>query len=384
MLLPKLVEKLKRTVGSITAAELNANINRYTIIDVREDVETESGILPSAIHLSKGVLETKIESIVKDPNAEIVVYCAAGTRSLLAAESLKSLGYKNVLSLDLGIKGWKDAGLPLIARTQNQKEFARYAAQMRLKAVGENGQKLIGDSRVLVVGAGGLGSPTAYYLAAAGVGTIGIVDDDKVEISNLQRQILHNNDRIGLSKAKSAQLTLNALNPTINVITFEQRLSRSNVDQIISKYDFIVDGTDNFQTRYLVNDACLKHGKLNVHGSVFGFEGQAAVFCREDGPCYRCLYPAPPPTELSPNCNEAGVLGVLPGIVGLLQATEVLKLILKIGEPLSNKLLLFDALESDFKKLNIKKKSDCPYCRDASTRSAIQYQDYEQFCATGQ
>lgn len=381
MSLATIVKKLKEEVRSITASELKGSATPYFIVDVREVSEVESGIIPGARHISKGILETEIENHVGDFSRPILLYCAAGTRSLLAAESLRRLGYSNVTSLELGIKGWKDAGFPIDASTSSfsKSEAIRYSAQVRLKEVGETGQKMISAARVLIVGAGGLGSPTAYYLAAAGVGSIGIVDDDKVELSNLQRQILHNTDRVGLSKVDSALLTMKALNPNIKVTPYHFRLDRSNIEKVIVDYDIVVDGTDNFQTRYLINDSCLKHRKLNVHGSVFGFEGQISVFCAEEGPCYRCLYPDPPPSEFAPNCNEAGVLGVIPGLIGVWQATEVLKLILGVGDALKGRLGIFDALTSDFSSVNVKKNPGCTHCSDPSR---IVYGDYQQFCST--
>lgn len=369
---------LKAKYPQIAAKDLQQNLDKYSVIDVREDEETVSGQIPGAIHIPRGRLEMQIESRIPDRHTAIVLYCAGGTRSLLAADNLAQLGYKNLFSLELGIKGWKDCGLPLTeTKKLNPQDSLRYSAQLRLPQIGESGQEKISRARVLIVGAGGLGSPTAYYLAAAGVGHLGIIDDDKVDFSNLQRQILHNTDRVGMSKTDSAAMTLRSLNPRIEIVTYTTRLDRHNVDSILPNFDIIVDGTDNFQTRYLINDACLKHEKINIHASVFCFEGQVTSFCHKAGPCYRCLYPEPPPPELAPNCAEAGVLGVLPGTMGLLQATETIKTILCLEDLLIGRLLKFDALKMQFQEFRINKQNSCSYCNKSQT---IEYVDYERFC----
>ncbi|RME00194.1 MAG: molybdopterin-synthase adenylyltransferase MoeB, partial [Deltaproteobacteria bacterium] len=325
--------------------ELETRDEEIVLLDVREREEQEEGYIDGAILLPRGFLELKIESMVPDKSRPIVVYCAGGVRSALAAQSLLRLGYRDVRSLAGGFSAWKGAGFPFRQpRFLNAEDRRRYSRHLLIPEVGEGGQIKMLESKVLLIGAGGLGSPAAYYLAAAGIGTIGIVDDDVVDESNLQRQILHDTKRVGRPKTESARETLLALNPGIEVKTYPVRLGAENVLEIFENYDVIVDGSDNFQTRYLVNDACVMLGKPNVHGSIFRFEGQITVFVPGEGPCYRCLYPEPPPPELAPSCQEAGVLGVLPGVIGVLQAIETIKLVLGIGETLNGRLLLFDAL----------------------------------------
>ncbi len=366
------IKSLRNEVSEIQAQHL-AQSNEFMRIDVREQDEVESGLIPQALHIPKGLLEMKIEEMAPELERKIILYCAGGNRSLMAAQSLKQMGYKNIFSLSGGIKAWKDAGLPLEQKPTFQKiDIDRYRTQMRLPQVGEAGQHKLSQAKVLIIGAGGLGSPVAYYLAAAGVGTIGLMDDDVVDKSNLQRQILHTTDRIGLAKVESAKLTLQQLNPQIKIHIYQERLTEENVDRIFPQYDLIVDGCDNFQTRYLVNDACLNHGKVNVHGSVFWFQGQASVFCHADGPCYRCLYPMAPHAELAPNCADAGVLGVLPGAIGLIEATEVLKLILGAGRSLVQRLLVYDALDMEFRELKIRKDPKCPACSDRKKKLSYQ------------
>jgi sulfur-carrier protein adenylyltransferase/sulfurtransferase len=377
--LQQLLDQQRAGISTVTPRQLAQESNCNFIIDVREEDELQAGIIPAATHIPRGVLELRIEAAVPDRSTSIVIYCAAGTRSALAAHSLMELGYRTVRSLEDGIKGWKDQGLPLLKispRSSSRKQ--RYNAQTLLPQVGEAGQQKIEAAKVLLIGAGGLGSPAAYYLTAAGVGTLGIVDDDVVDTGNLQRQILHTTDRVGMPKVESAFLTLKALNPNVNVKTYGTRLTRDNVDVIFPEYDIVVDGCDNFQTRYLVNDACLKHKKTNIHGSIFGFQGQTSVFCAPNGPCYRCLFPEPPPPELAPNCTEAGVLGVLPGLIGLMEATETLKLILGAGFSLVGRLLLVDALKMEFRALNIQRDPACGFCNHPAD---IQYQDYTAFCS---
>lgn len=372
------INSLRTEVSEIQAQQLSQS-DEFLRIDVRENDEVESGLIPQSIHIPKGLLELKIEEIAPEPERHIILYCAGGNRSLMAAQSLKQMGYKNVFSLSGGIKAWKDAGLPLEQKIKFQKiDVDRYRTQMRLPQVGEAGQNKLSQAKVLIIGAGGLGSPVAYYLAAAGVGTIGLMDDDVVDKGNLQRQILHTTDRIGLAKVESAKLTLQQLNPQIKIKTYQERLNVENVDLIFPDYDLIVDGCDNFQTRYLVNDACLNHGKINVHGSVFWFQGQASVFCHADGPCYRCLYPMAPNAELAPNCADAGVLGVLPGTIGLIEATEVLKLILGAGRSLVERLIVYDALDLEFRELNIRKDPNCPACSDRTRK--LKYQMVNDEC----
>ena len=333
------------------------------VVDVREKHEWNEGYIPGAIHVPRGFLELQIEEAVPDKSKTVVLYCAGGVRSLIAGTTLKQMGYQNAISMSGGFGQWKANGYAFVQpRLMSEAQAKRYSRHMLVPEVGEQGQFKLLDSRVLLIGAGGLGSPAAYYLAAAGVGTIGIIDADVVEESNLQRQIIHNTKRLGQYKAESARETIEALNPDVKVITYIERLDESNVADIIADYDVIVDGTDNFPTRYLLNDAAIIANKPVVHGSVFRFEGQLTVFKPHEGPCYRCLYPEPPPIALAPSCAEAGVLGVLPGIIGLLQATETIKLLLGIGEPLVGRLMTYDALAGEFNELRLFRDPECPAC----------------------
>ena len=337
------------------------------LLDVREPDETAEGHLPGALLLPRGNLELGIERLVPRER-ELVVYCASGVRSLLAGRSLQELGYARVSSLAGGFGRWSDLGLPRVRPTQlRADQKARYRRHLSLPEVGEAGQARLLQSRVLLLGAGGLGSPAALYLAAAGVGTLGIVDSDVVEVSNLQRQVLHRSSDAGRPKTDSARDALTALNPDLRVLTFPERLTAANVLRIVRGFEVVVDGGDNFPTRYLLNDACVKEGIPLVHGSVYRFEGQATTLLPGVGPCYRCLYPSPPPPELAPSCAEAGVLGVLPGLIGLVQANEVLKLLLGIGTPLVGRLLTFDALGTRFSELSLRRDPACPTCRPGAT-----------------
>ena len=333
------------------------------LVDVREKHEWNEGYIPGAVHVPRGFLELQIEEAVPDKSKTVVLYCAGGVRSLMAGSTLQQMGYKNAISMSGGFGQWKGSGYSFVQpRTLNEAQSRRYSRHLLVPEVGEQGQLKLLDSRVLLIGAGGLGSPAAYYLAAAGVGTIGIIDADVVDDSNLQRQILHNTKRIGQYKADSARETIEALNPDVKVITHIERLDESNVARIIADYDVILDGTDNFPTRYLLNDAALIANKPVVHGSVFRFEGQLTVFKPYEGPCYRCLYPEPPPAALAPSCAEAGVLGVLPGVIGLLQATETIKLLLGIGDPLVGRMMTYDALAGEFSELRLYRDPECPAC----------------------
>ena len=335
----------------------------FALVDVREKNEWNEGYIPGAIHVPRGYLELQIEEAVPDKSQKVVLYCAGGVRSLMAGQTLQQMGYTDVVSMAGGFGQWKGSGYEFKQpRTLDAAQAKRYSRHTLIPEVGEQGQLKLLDSRVLLIGAGGLGSPAAYYLAAAGVGTLGIIDSDVVEESNLQRQILHNTSRVGEYKAESAKETLEALNPDVKVVTYIERLDETNVARIIADYDVIIDGTDNFPTRYLLNDAALLANKPVVHGSVFRFEGQLTVFKPYDGPCYRCLFPEPPPPALAPSCSEAGVLGVLPGIIGLLQATETLKLLLNIGEPLVGRLMTYDALAGEFNELRLFRDPECPAC----------------------
>jgi sulfur-carrier protein adenylyltransferase/sulfurtransferase len=366
-------------VNAARARDLLAS-DSYAIVDVRERDEWAEGHIPGAVHIPRGNLESRIEAAVPDRSTPVVVYCSSGNRSAFAAKSLEELGYENVVSLAGGFTDWKRNGFPFdLPQALDEAKRRRYSRHLLIPEVGEEGQLRLLESRILLIGAGGLGSPASLYLAAAGVGTLGIVDDDAVDETNLQRQIVHSTDRLGESKADSAKRTIEALNPDVTVKVFKERLTSENVDRILGEgWDVIVDGADNFPTRYLLNDASVWHGIPVVHGSIFRFEGQTTVFKPKEGPCYRCLFPQPPPPELAPSCAEGGVLGVLPGIVGSLQANEALKLALGIGEPLVGRLLLFDALETQFTEIGLRRDPECPVCGDNPT--ITDYIDYVEFC----
>lgn len=361
-----LLREAKASISEVNPAEADRlRAEGVTFIDVREASEWEQGFIPGALHISRSYLEQQVEAAVPDRGAPVVLYCAGGVRSAFAAETLKALGYANPISMSGGFQSWKSAGLPwqapvVLSKAQQQ----RYSRHLLIPEVGTAGQSKLLESKVLLVGAGGLGSPAALYLAAAGVGTLGIIDFDVVDVSNLQRQILHTTDRVGEKKVESARKTIQALNPDVTVIPHEEMLVGSNVERIISGYDAILDGTDTFETRYLLNDAAVAAGIPVIHASVFRFEGQLTTFIPYEGPCYRCLYPTPPPPELAPGCSVAGVLGVVPGIMGMLQANEVLKVILGIGTTLAGRLLLFDALEAEFTELTLRRDPTCPVCSD--------------------
>jgi len=359
-----LLKEARATIKEVTPAQVGAlQPGGAAIVDVREASEWEQGHLPDAIHISKSYVEQQIENAVPDRDTPVILYCAGGVRSLFAAQSLEQLGYTNVASMSGGFQAWKSQGLPWeapVVLSSDQKQ--RYSRHLLIPEVGAKGQQRLLESKALLIGAGGLGSPAALYLAAAGVGTIGIVDFDVVDLSNLQRQILHTNDRVGERKVESAKKTLNALNPDVNVVTHEEMLVADNVDRIIHGYDVIIDGTDTFETRYLLNDAAVAKNIPVIHASVFRFEGQLTTFIPYEGPCYRCLYPTPPPPELAPGCSVAGVLGVVPGIMGMLQANEALKVLLGIGDTLAGRLLLFDALDTTFTELKLRRDPSCPVC----------------------
>ena len=374
-----LVNAAKQEIPEIEPSELVDLIGSVKLLDVRESDEYDQGAIATAQLVPRGLLEGVISAHVDDPNEEIVVYCAGGARSALAAQTLNRMGYPNVSSLQGGFGRWKQEGHPWrLPEGLSNDQRGRYSRHILLPEVGEDGQVKLLESKVLIVGAGGLGSPAALYLAAAGVGTIGIVDFDVVDATNLQRQILHNVDRIGQSKVESARETLTALNPDVKIVTYDKRLSAENVLDILGDYDVVVDGGDNFPTRYLVNDASLHLRIPVVHGSIFRFEGQVTVFDPYVGPCYRCQYPEPPPPELAPSCAEAGVLGVLPGVIGSLQAMETLKILLGIGDTLSGRLLSYDALSQEFMTLKARRDPSCPACSDED--SPPQIVEYDQFC----
>jgi molybdopterin/thiamine biosynthesis adenylyltransferase/rhodanese-related sulfurtransferase len=380
-----LLHQIKGEITEVDAARARDLISESeaAVVDVRERVEWDEGHLPGAVHVPRGNLESRIEAAVPDKARPVVLYCASGNRSAFAAKSLEELGYENVVSLAGGFTDWKRNGLPFdIPQALDETKRRRYSRHLLIPEVGEEGQLKLLESRVLLIGAGGLGSPASLYLAAAGVGTIGIVDDDAVDESNLQRQIVHSTERLGEPKAESAKRTIEALNPDVAVKVFRERLTSENVDRILGEgWDVIVDGADNFPTRYLLNDASVWHKIPVVHGSIYRFEGQTTVFKPYEGPCYRCLFPQPPPPELAPSCAEGGVLGVLPGIIGSLQANEALKLALGIGEPLVGRLLMFDALEATFTEISLRRDPECPVCGDNPT--ITDYIDYVEFCQGG-
>ena len=350
------------------------------LLDVREADEFEQGAVPGSVFLPRGHLEAQVESRLTDKTAQVVVMCAGGVRSAFAARTLQELGYADVVSMAGGFNRWKDEGRDWrVPETLSAEQRNRYQRHLLLPEVGEEGQQRLLDAKVLLLGAGGLGSPAALYLAAAGVGTIGIVDMDVVDDSNLQRQILHNIERVGERKVDSAKKTLTLLNPDVNVVAHDMRLDASNVVGLLEQYDIVVDGADNFPSRYLLNDASLVTGTPVVHGSIFRFDGQVTVFLPHDGPCYRCFLPEPPPAELAPSCAEAGVLGVLPGIVGSIQALEAIKLILGLGESLSGRLLAFDAMEETFRNYRIRRDPGCLACSVPAETLVIA--EYDEHCA---
>ena len=380
---PVSLEELKRRLD---------NREKITLVDVREKDEWRGGYIPGAVSLPRGFLELQAEQKLPDKNARIAVYCASGTRSALAASTLQELGYTNVETVSPGFVRWKDLGFPVEMPPQlTDAQRERYSRHILLPEVGEAGQAKLLSSKVLLLGAGGLGSPAALYLAAAGVGTLGIVDADVVDASNLQRQIIHSTSHIGMPKVESAAKAIAQLNPDVRVDKHEERMTSANVDRLFGAYEVIIDGTDNFPTRYLVNDASVWLGKPVVHGSIFRFDGQVTTFVPEKAaaklglpeasPCYRCLYPEPPPPHLAPSCQEAGVLGILCGIIGTLQATEAIKLILGKGTTLAGRLLTYDSLKMKFRELRLRRDPHCPVC--GPKPSIVSYVDYEDFCAIG-
>ena len=379
--------KLRESVEEISVTQAYELQQKDVIlIDIREKCETNSGSPKDAIRLPKGMLEMQVDRFVADSEEPILLICASGRRTLVAADCLQKMGYTKVFSLKGGFNEWKRAGLPFeIPKTLKPEDRERYKRHLLIPEVGEKGQLKLLKSKALVVGAGGIGSPVAWYLAAAGVGTIGIIDNDVVDSTNLQRQILHTEQSVGTSKVASAKERLEALNSGITINTYDEMLTKENVERIMKDYDIVLDGTDNFNTRYLINDACVKLGLPNVHGSVFRFEGQVATFWpasgQENSPCYRCLYPSPPPPELAPSCAEAGVLGVLPGMVGLMCATEAIKILAGFGELLIGKLLRYDALNWEFDIFDINKDEDCAYCGCSNTSHYPEYKNYEVACS---
>ena len=353
------------------------------IVDVRESHERATGFAEGALGIARGELEADPQAALPDRDADVLIICQSGARSMKAAQALQAAGYTRIASVEGGTTRWMAEGLPVVRDEADFDFYDRYSRHLRLPEVGEAGQRKLRKARIAMVGAGGLGSPAAFYLAAAGVGTIVLADDDIVDRSNLQRQILHTEERVGVPKVESARIALSALNPSVSIETFAERITSANVERLIEGADVVFDGADNFPVRYLLNDACVKLGKPLVYGAVHRFEGQVSVFDagrhRGHAPCYRCLFPEPPPPEAAPNCAEAGVLGVLPGVIGLLQATEAIKLILGIGEPLAGRLLHFDAMGMRFRETRLSADPDCPVC--AAGREFPGYIDYAKFCA---
>ncbi|WP_437747314.1 molybdopterin-synthase adenylyltransferase MoeB [Sorangium sp. So ce302] len=380
-----LISDVRKSIRELSLTELKRRLDDkvpMVLLDVREKEEYRAGFIPGAISIPRGFLEIQVEQKLPDKSAHIVAYCAGGTRSALAAKTLQELGYTNVESANPGFSRWKDMAYPVeMPPNLTDAQRDRYSRHLLLPEVGEAGQAKLLASKVLLLGAGGLGSPAALYLAAAGVGTLGLVDADVVDHSNLQRQILHATSRVGQPKVDSAETAIRDLNPDVKVVKFQERVDSGNVDRIFEQFDIIVDGCDNFPTRYLVNDASVFKKKPVVHGSIFRFEGQVTTFMPGVGPCYRCLYPEPPPAHLAPSCQEAGVLGILPGIIGIIQATEAVKLILGKGAPLIGRLLTYDSLRMKFGELKLRRDKNCPVCGESPTITS--YIDYEGFCALG-
>jgi molybdopterin/thiamine biosynthesis adenylyltransferase/rhodanese-related sulfurtransferase len=384
-----LISRAKEEIEEVQPTEANDEMQGdgdVALVDVREQHEFEERHIDGAVHVPRGHLESRIEQFVPDRSKRVILYCASGTRSALAAKTLaEDLGYEDVASMAGGITLWRDRGLPVVtprSLTQDQKE--RYSRHILVPEIGLEGQLKLLDSKVLLLGAGGLGSPTGLYLAAAGVGTIGLIDDDVVDASNLQRQVIHDTSRIGMPKTESARRSIEALNPDVDVIEHNGRLNGDNIIDLISDYDVIVDGADNFPTRYLLNDASVRLRKPVVSASILSFDGQISTFVPFEGPCYRCLYPTPPPPELAPSCGAAGVLGMLPGIMGMLQSLEVFKLVTGAGTPLVGRLLLFEALGTEFTELKVKRDPDCPICGPNAPEIADEdlgkFPDYDLFC----
>ncbi len=372
-------------IGPFEAAE-EIDSGDVVLIDTREPHEYQESHLEGGRLVPPGLLGEEIADAAPDRSARTILYCRSGNRSYLAAEQMQALGYENVASMAGGILAWQEQGLPVVAAagmTPEQRD--RYSRHTLLPEVGVDGQLKLLDAKVLLIGAGGLGAPTALYLAAAGIGTLGLVDDDVVDASNLQRQVIHNTERIGEAKTTSARRTIEALNPDVDVVEHNLRLNADNILELLEGYDVIVDGADNFPTRYLLNDASVRLRKPVVSASILSFDGQVSTFVPYEGPCYRCLYPTPPPAELAPSCSANGVLGVMAGTMGTLQANEVIKLVLGIGEPLVGRLLLYEALGTRFTELKVRRDPNCPICGENAPEipesEMGQFPDYELFCA---
>jgi len=384
----EVIKQIKGQIHEVDPAEVQRRLgNGAVVVDVREADEFDAGHIPGARHVPRSNLESRIEGAVTDRDAHVILYCQSGNRSALAAHAMQQLlGYEHVESMTGGITLWKDRGYEVeVPKAMTREQRERYSRHLLIPEVGVEGQQKLLEAKVLLLGAGGLGSPAALYLAAAGVGTLGIVDNDTVDLSNLQRQVIHSTERIGVPKVDSAAQTIEALNPDVKVVKHPVRLDASNIMEIIDGYDVIVDGLDNFPTRYLLNDASVRLGVPVVSAAILGFDGQLSVFAPYEGPCYRCLFPEPPPAELAPSCGANGVLGVLPGTMGLLQATEVVKLIIGEGDPLIGRLLLYDALAASFTEVKVRRDPACPICSrepgEISDQEMGVFPDYEAFCA---
>jgi sulfur-carrier protein adenylyltransferase/sulfurtransferase len=382
------LEVIRSRIEELDVAEAREEIDRgdAVLLDTREPHEYEDSHLEGATLVPPATVSERISELVPDRSQRVILYCRVGNRSARAADQLQSLGYENVANVAGGIEAWQELGLPVVApEGMTREQRMRYSRHTLLPEVGVEGQLKLLNSKVLLVGAGGLGSPSGLYLAAAGVGTLGLVDDDAVDESNLQRQVIHSTDRVGTPKTESARITIEGLNPDVDVVEHRTRLDASNVIEILRDYDVIVDGADNFPTRYLLNDASVRLGKPVVSASILGFEGQISTFAPGEGPCYRCLYPVPPPAELAPSCGAAGVLGVMAGVMGLLQANEVIKLVVGIGEPLIGRLLIYDSLGTRFTELKVRRDPACPICGDDAEEvpdsELGKFPDYEAFCA---
>src|SRR3954465_10561957 len=384
----EVIRKIRSQVEEIDPSEVREHLgNGVVLVDVRESEEWDAGHIPGAKHVPRGYLESRMEGAVKDRDQRVVLYCASGQRSALAANTLREqLGYENVASMNGGITLWKDRGYEVdVPKGLTKEQRERYSRHLLIPEIGLEGQMKLLDAKVLLLGAGGLGSPAALYLAAAGVGALGIVDNDVVDLSNLQRPVAHSNDRIGVPKVDSAEQAIKEINPEVKVEKYNVRLGADNVMEIIDGYDVIVDGLDNFPTRYLLNDATVRKQIPVVSASILGFDGQLSVFAPYEGPCYRCLYPTPPPAELAPSCGANGVLGVLPGVMGLLQSVEVIKLVTGAGEPLIGRLLLYEALGAHFTELKVRRDPDCPICSREPSEIGDEemgvFPDHEAVCA---
>jgi sulfur-carrier protein adenylyltransferase/sulfurtransferase len=384
----EVLRQIKSRIAEVDPSEVREQLQNGTLVlDVREAEEWATGHIPGARHVPKSFLESRIEGAVTDRGQHVILYCQSGSRSAWAARTMiEDLGFTNVESMTGGITLWKDRGYGVeTPRALTAEQRDRYSRHLLLPEVGAEGQEKLLDAKVLLLGAGGLGSPAALYLAAAGVGTLGIVDDDTVDLSNLQRQVIHTTDRVGVSKVESAEQAIHALNPDINVQKYPVRLGPDNIMDILPDYDIVVDGLDNFPTRYLLNDASVRLRIPVVSAAILGFDGQLSVFKPYDGPCYRCLFPTPPPPELAPSCGANGVLGVLPGTMGLLQATEVIKLIIDAGDPAIGRLLMYDALAATITEVKVRRDPDCPVCSrepdEISDEEMGVFPDYQAFCA---